>query len=149
MDHNWVWVAIPITGILAGVLTTWIRARHGYPLDRHGRRGEWPRGEEIADLKAAVASRDAIIAKLEERACACSSGSQRTNQRLCATRSIGCGPEPLPHRSIAVNARLGRQQHARAAGGPREVLVLRQRVDDPEHGLLIVEVLARFEVQAG
>ncbi len=67
MDHNWVWVAIPITGILAGVVTTWIRARHGYPLDRHGRRGEWPQGGEIADLKAAVASRDAIIAKLEER----------------------------------------------------------------------------------
>jgi hypothetical protein len=67
MDHTWVWVAIPITGILAGVLTTWIRARHGYPLDRHGRRGEWPQGGEIADLKAAVASRDAIIAKLEER----------------------------------------------------------------------------------
>lgn len=67
MDHNWVWVAIPITGILAGVLTTWIRARHGYPLDRHGRRGEWPQGGEIADLEAAVASRDAIIAKLEER----------------------------------------------------------------------------------
>jgi hypothetical protein len=67
MDHNWVWVAIPITGILAGVLTTWIRARHGYPLDRHGRRGELPQRGEIADLKAAVASRDAIIAKLEER----------------------------------------------------------------------------------
>jgi len=49
------------------VLTTWIRARHGYPLDRHGRRGQWPQGGEIADLKAAVASRDAIIAKLEER----------------------------------------------------------------------------------
>ena len=67
MDHNWVWVAIPITGILAGVLTTWIRAKHGYPLDRRGRRGEWPQGGEIAELKAAVASRDAMIAKLEER----------------------------------------------------------------------------------
>ena len=67
MDHNWVWVAIPITGILAGVVTTWIRAKHGYPLDRRGRRGEWPQGGEIAELKAAVASRDAIIAKLEER----------------------------------------------------------------------------------
>jgi hypothetical protein len=66
-DHNWVWVAIPITAILAGVLTTWIRAKHGYPLDRRGRRGEWPQGGEIADLKAAVASRDALIAKLEER----------------------------------------------------------------------------------
>ena len=67
MDHNWVWVAIPITGILAGVVTTWIRAKHGYPLDRRGRRGDWPQGGEIAELKAAVASRDAIIAKLEER----------------------------------------------------------------------------------
>jgi len=67
MDHNYYWMAIPITAILAGVLTTWIRARHGYPLDRHGRRGQWPQGGEIADLKAAVASRDAIIAKLEER----------------------------------------------------------------------------------
>jgi hypothetical protein len=52
---------------LAGVLTTWIRAKHGYPLDRRGRRGDWPQAGEIADLKAAVASRDAIIAKLEER----------------------------------------------------------------------------------
>ena len=66
---NWVWVAIPITAILAGVLTTWIRARHGYPLDRRGgRRGEWPNpAAELTDLKAAVASRDATIAKLEER----------------------------------------------------------------------------------
>jgi hypothetical protein len=45
-DHNWVWAAIPITAILAGVLTTWIRARHGYPLDRRGRRGGGPRGAE-------------------------------------------------------------------------------------------------------
>ncbi|HUO67556.1 MAG TPA: hypothetical protein VMV37_08480 [Gammaproteobacteria bacterium] len=67
MDHNWVWVAIPITGILAGVLTTWIRAKHGYPLDRRGRRGDWPQSGEIAELKAAVASRDALIEKLEER----------------------------------------------------------------------------------
>jgi hypothetical protein len=67
MDHNWVWVAIPITGILAGVVTTWIRAKHGYPLDPRGRRGEGPQGGEIAELKAAVASRDAIITKLEER----------------------------------------------------------------------------------
>ena len=68
MDHNWVWVAIPITGILAGVVTTWIRARHGYPLDRRGgRRGEWPQANEISDLKATVAAREATIAKLEER----------------------------------------------------------------------------------
>ena len=43
MNHSWVWVAIPITAILAGVLSTWIRARHGYPLDH--RRG-WRRGPE-------------------------------------------------------------------------------------------------------
>ena len=75
MNHSWVWVAIPITAILAGVLSTWIRARHGYPLDhRRGRRrgagGSTTRGHrprEIEDLQAAVASRDALIAKLEER----------------------------------------------------------------------------------
>jgi hypothetical protein len=75
MNHSWVWVAIPITAILAGVLSTWIRARHGYPLDhrrgwRRGAEGSDDRGHrprEIEDLQAAVASRDALIAKLEER----------------------------------------------------------------------------------
>jgi hypothetical protein len=79
MNQNWVWVAIPIAAILAGVLRTWIRARHGYPLDSHGGRrrrgpgdgaghGSEPfRPNEIGDLKAAVAARDALIAKLEER----------------------------------------------------------------------------------
>jgi hypothetical protein len=68
MRDNWIWVLIPITAILAGVLTTWIRARHGYPLDRHARRrGEWPQTNELAELKATVAARDATIAKLEER----------------------------------------------------------------------------------
>ena len=67
MAGNWIWVVIPISAIFAGVLTTWIRARHGYPLDR-GRRHGWqgPPGE-IDDLKAAVAGRDATISKLEER----------------------------------------------------------------------------------
>jgi len=76
MNQSWVWAAIPITAILAGVLSTWIRARHGYPLDhRRGRRRglgrmddlEGHRPREIDDLNAAVASRDALIAKLEER----------------------------------------------------------------------------------
>jgi hypothetical protein len=67
MNQSFVWVAIPITAILAGVVTTWIRARHGYPLDRRGRGGGLPQYSEIAGLKDAVASRDAIIAKLEER----------------------------------------------------------------------------------
>jgi len=68
MRDNWIWVLIPITGILAGVLTTWIRARHGYPLDRHARRrGESPQTNELAELKTTVAARDATISKLEER----------------------------------------------------------------------------------
>jgi hypothetical protein len=68
MNGNWIWVLIPITAILAGVVTTWIRARHGYPLDkRAARRGEWPQSNGLAELKATVAARDATIAKLEER----------------------------------------------------------------------------------
>ena len=68
MGNNWIWVLIPITGILASVVTTWIRARHGYPLDRRSaRRGEWAPTNELAQLKTTVAARDATIAKLEER----------------------------------------------------------------------------------
>jgi hypothetical protein len=68
MRDNWIWVLIPITAILAGVFTTWIRARHGYPLDRRGgRRGEWPQMNELAELKGTLAAREATIAKLEER----------------------------------------------------------------------------------
>jgi len=67
MRDNW-WVLIPITAILAGVVTTWIRARHGYPLDRRGgRRGEWPQANEMSELKQTLAAREATIAKLEER----------------------------------------------------------------------------------
>ena len=53
---------------LVGVATTWIRARHGYPLDsrRHGRRGAGG-AEDIETLKSSLAARDATIAKLEER----------------------------------------------------------------------------------
>jgi hypothetical protein len=84
MNQSWIWAAIPIIAIVAGVLTTWIRARHGYPLDhRRGSRRRWSAGtgdagqddrdahriepDAINDLKAAVASRDATIAKLEQR----------------------------------------------------------------------------------
>jgi hypothetical protein len=68
MRDNWIWVLIPITAILAGVLTTWIRARHGYPLDRRGgRSGEWPQAPELTELKQTLAAREATIAKLEER----------------------------------------------------------------------------------
>jgi hypothetical protein len=68
MSGNSIWVLIPIVAILAGVATTWIRARHGYPLDRrHGRRGSGAAAEEIETLKASLAARDTTIAKLEER----------------------------------------------------------------------------------
>ena len=68
MSASWIWVLIPIAAIFAGVATTWIRARHGYPLDsrRHGRRGAGAT-EEIETLKSSLATRDATIAKLEER----------------------------------------------------------------------------------
>ncbi|HZF32146.1 MAG TPA: hypothetical protein VE907_23720 [Gammaproteobacteria bacterium] len=67
-NNNWVWVLIPLAAITAGVVRTWVRARHGYPLDKWSRRGEaGPKSAEITDLKDAVAARDAMIAKLEER----------------------------------------------------------------------------------
>jgi len=86
-QQNWVWAAIPITAILAGVLTTWIRARHGYPLDsRHGRRrGSSEAPKEMDDLKAAVAARDATIAKLEERV--------RVLERIATDRSAALRDE--------------------------------------------------------
>ncbi|HET8699241.1 MAG TPA: hypothetical protein VFO94_17280, partial [Gammaproteobacteria bacterium] len=69
-DNNWVWVLIPLAAIAAGVARTWVRARHGYPLDRRdarAARGHRPPAEEIAQLKDALAARDATIAKLEDR----------------------------------------------------------------------------------
>ncbi|HEX5049215.1 MAG TPA: hypothetical protein VFX89_19040 [Gammaproteobacteria bacterium] len=72
-DNSWIWVLIPLAAIGAGVARTWVRARHGYPLDRHDRRdarmgrGHRAPAEEIAELKNAVAARDATIAKLEDR----------------------------------------------------------------------------------
>jgi hypothetical protein len=47
-----------------------VRARHGYPLDRRdarAARAHRPPAEEIAQLKDALAARDATIAKLEDR----------------------------------------------------------------------------------
>lgn len=69
MQHsNWVWVLIPLFAIAAGTARMWIRARHGYPLDRRDRGAPGPRAAgEIEQLKSSVAARDATIAKLEER----------------------------------------------------------------------------------
>jgi len=85
-DNNWVWVLIPIVAILAGVMRTWVRARHGYPLDRWSRRDDGsPKSAEIGDLKAAVAARDATIAKLEERV--------RVLERIATDRSAALREE--------------------------------------------------------
>jgi len=62
---------VPITALffIAWVLNTWIRARHGYPLrDGSGRVHRGPSPDAIADqVREALQSRDATIAKLEER----------------------------------------------------------------------------------
>ena len=67
----WMWAVIGVFCALAWVMTTWIRARHGYPLDdgaggqvhRHG-----PAAADVAkQVQEALAERDALIAKLEAR----------------------------------------------------------------------------------
>ncbi len=72
MFGNNSWVLIPIVAIIAGVVMTWIRARHGYPLGRRNWMGVEAnaRGETLGEtekLKADMAARDEMIAKLEER----------------------------------------------------------------------------------
>jgi hypothetical protein len=85
-NNSWVWVLIPIAAIMAGVLRTWVRARHGYPLDRWSKHGDGsPKSGEITDLKAAVAARDAHIAKLEERV--------RVLERIATDRSASLREE--------------------------------------------------------
>jgi hypothetical protein len=57
--------------MLGWVITTWIRAKHGYPIDDGAgnlAHKSGPSSEEIAKHVAkALADRDATIAKLEER----------------------------------------------------------------------------------
>ena len=49
------------------IANTWIRARHGYPLDDR-RRGEDASADDVAGhVKYALRNRDETIAKLEER----------------------------------------------------------------------------------
>jgi len=61
---------VPIAALFAWILVTWIRAKHGYPLG-DGAGGQVPRGpspDAVADqVRQALQSRDATIAKLEER----------------------------------------------------------------------------------
>ncbi len=63
---------VPITALffIAWIVNTWIRAKHGYPLG-NGAGGpvhRSPSPDTIADqVRHALESRDATIAKLEER----------------------------------------------------------------------------------
>lgn len=65
--------AVPIIAIIFGVigwvLTTWIRARHGYPLHDESGDPVHPGAlkGDIERLEAALAERDQTIARLEER----------------------------------------------------------------------------------
>lgn len=71
MGGNWIWL-IPVALILSGVATTWIRAKHGYPIaSRRGPHGEWhvPSGtpSQADELKEALSTSEAKLANLEER----------------------------------------------------------------------------------
>ncbi len=70
MSFYWIWILIPLYGVLGWIATTWIRARHGYPLaDGRGRpvHRSAPLRDKIKELKAAVKSRDGVVAELERR----------------------------------------------------------------------------------
>jgi hypothetical protein len=72
MNMGWVWVFIPIVAILAGLASTWIRVRHGYPVRGHGGgRGRWHMPDadasEVQTVKAALAKAEDKIASLEQR----------------------------------------------------------------------------------
>ena len=61
---------VPVMALFAWVAVTWIRAKHGYPVG-DGAAGRAQRGrspDAVADqVRQALQSRDAMIAKLEER----------------------------------------------------------------------------------
>jgi hypothetical protein len=70
--HYWsVWIPFLFIAVFAfsRVMNTWIRARHGYPLDDRRRRGcSDPSADDVAGhVKYALKNRDETIAKLEER----------------------------------------------------------------------------------
>jgi len=70
MSFYWIWILVPLYGVLGWISTTWIRARHGYPLaDGRGRpvHQSAPLRDKIKELKAAVKSRDGVVAELEHR----------------------------------------------------------------------------------
>lgn len=64
-------IGIGLFATIGGITTTWIRAKHGYPLDdsmgRRVYRGDSGREHAARQIDSALAERDALIAKLEER----------------------------------------------------------------------------------
>ena len=73
MNGGWFLVlvfAMPLAGIVGWIVNTWIRAKHGYPLDDgagHPVHKSAPAADVAAQVRKALESRDATIAKLEER----------------------------------------------------------------------------------
>ena len=62
--------AIVLVSVVGWVVTTWIRAKHGYPLDDGAGHAVYKGASPDAvaeQVRQALASRDATIAKLEER----------------------------------------------------------------------------------
>jgi hypothetical protein len=94
MSMAWVWVLIPIAAIFAGVASTWIRVRHGYPASRFGElhrggHGKWhmpePDMAATSAVKEALAAAENKIANLEERV--------RVLERIATDRSAGLRDE--------------------------------------------------------
>jgi len=85
MNAGTIWVLIPIFGILAWVITTWIRARHGYPLDGAARGGEAGSQTPHKTLQEELKERDRMITDLEERV--------RVLERIVTDQSSKLGEE--------------------------------------------------------
>jgi hypothetical protein len=78
------------------VMNTWIRAKHGYPLnDRRGCGNDASADDVAGHVKHALANRDATIAKLEERVRVLerivTDDSKRLSDELCVLES---NPQP-------------------------------------------------------
>jgi len=70
MNFGGFFVPVMAIAFFAWVVNTWIRARHGYPIEDGAGRPvhRSPSPDAVADqVRQALASRDATIAKLEER----------------------------------------------------------------------------------
>ena len=70
MPFTLFWLPLGFCMMIGWVVTTWIRARHGYPLD-DGAGGRVPRtgfrSADMESMEARLAERDAAIRDLEER----------------------------------------------------------------------------------